>query len=426
MNTVLIFFAFLCQVGNGNQLKTQSEVIYNRYAKSKFTWRMAFSNFGSSDICYLIFEQLDTNGLMNSFFANKKWMRFINSNPLLKKRLTVSVNFVGLYRIEKSLESFSPVGISKFKDAMPFCSFRKILMDWLIDVQGEYSLSSETVHTSFSLVDRCLKKYEDIPANKLQLLGITCLFVASKFCEIVHPLLADMVWVCDNTYTREEHTEMELKVICLLEFQVNTVTPASYICALKVSLNEDMKMQQLAFFLADLGLVEGVCIGVPPSVTAAAAVALALLTLHRDAPINLIAHLCRTTALTIKQHLCCLHRLQIEDYSVFGPQAKPLYPPAAGGKQPLRAVHDRYSREICSSVSLLPPRREVVVRDDCAGLPSKAPRHRCGWCDSPACAADVMARRAEHDLLVFDSGRCTFPRPSWGAPGGGALDTMLM
>ena len=304
-------------------------------------------------------------------------------------------------------------------------------MDWLIDVQGEYSLSSETLHTSIFLVDRCLHHYEDIPANKLQLLGITCLFISSKFCEIIHPLLADMVWVCDNTYAREEHMEMEMKVMSLLNFQVNTVTPASYIAALKISLDEDAQLELLALFLADLGLVEGVCIGVSPSITAAAAVALALHTQHKKVPIGLIAHLCRTTAAAVKQHLCRLHRVQIDDFHTYGPRAPPIPPAAPGGKQPLRAVHDRYARDTCGSVSAMAPRREVVLRDDDPGLAATAPRHRCGWCDSPACATRTMARRRdEYDLLAFDSGRRASARPfGWcglEAGGGGGPDLMRL
>lgn len=37
-----------------------------------------------------------------------------------------------------------------------FSAHRRILVDWLNDVQGEYNLSLQTLHTAVQLVDRAL------------------------------------------------------------------------------------------------------------------------------------------------------------------------------------------------------------------------------------------------------------------------------
>jgi hypothetical protein len=77
-------------------------------------------------------------------------------------------------------------------------------MGFVIFAQGEYSLSTQTLHTAVILVDRALVANPTIPTGFIQLLGITCLFIASKFCEIKHPMVQDMVWVCDNSYTKQQ------------------------------------------------------------------------------------------------------------------------------------------------------------------------------------------------------------------------------
>ena len=321
--------------------------------------------------------------------------------------LTASEKFLGLYSLEKNLASFTSVGSQKFKETMPFRSFRKTLTDWLVDVQSEYKLSSETLHASILLVDRCLRHYEDIPSNKLQLLGITCLFVATKFYESIHPWLQDMIWVCDYTYTQQEHNEMEIKVMLLLDFQVYTITPASYITTLCASLKEGKQLELLAFFFTDLALVDGITVCTPPALIAAAATALAFLTLEREVPLNVIAHLCRVPVLSLKTHFCLMQRLHIDNFLAFGPDAAP----AAVGSQPLHAVQVRYSSKDYEAVSLLPPRRPIVVQRH---IGRGAPLHHCGWCLSSACAYQTMEQGRYYYLHASDdcaAGPLRIPSP---------------
>jgi len=65
---------------------------------------------------------------------------------------------------------------------------------------------------SINLIDRYLSK-NTIMRNKLQLVGVASLFIASKFEEIYAPELKDFVYVCDNAYTKEEILDMESKIL---------------------------------------------------------------------------------------------------------------------------------------------------------------------------------------------------------------------
>lgn len=59
---------------------------------------------------------------------------------------------------------------------------RAILLDWLIEVCEVYKLHRETYYLAMDYIDRYLSIRHDVPKNQLQLIGITCLFIASKVC----------------------------------------------------------------------------------------------------------------------------------------------------------------------------------------------------------------------------------------------------
>ena len=57
---------------------------------------------------------------------------------------------------------------------------RQILIDWLVDVHQAFKLREETLHLAVLYLDQ----YQTVkPVNKedYQLLGVTCLWIASKY-----------------------------------------------------------------------------------------------------------------------------------------------------------------------------------------------------------------------------------------------------
>ena len=57
-------------------------------------------------------------------------------------------------------------------------TMRCILVDWLVEVNDEYKLNSETLHLAVNYIDRFLSVMTVVRA-KLQLVGTTALFIAS-------------------------------------------------------------------------------------------------------------------------------------------------------------------------------------------------------------------------------------------------------
>lgn len=73
-------------------------------------------------------------------------------------------------------------------------------------------MNTETLSLAVHMLDRSLLTLEGINKQNLQLLGVTCLFIASKFEEIVVPNLEDFVYVAANIFTKGSILRMEQRV----------------------------------------------------------------------------------------------------------------------------------------------------------------------------------------------------------------------
>ena len=80
---------------------------------------------------------------------------------------------------------------------------RSILVDWLVEVHLKFKLVPETLYLTINLIDRYLERRE-VSRPKLQLVGVTCLLIASKYEEIYPPELRDLVYICDRAYSKQE------------------------------------------------------------------------------------------------------------------------------------------------------------------------------------------------------------------------------
>ena len=96
---------------------------------------------------------------------------------------------------------------------------RRILVDWLVDVSVKFKLLSETFFAAVNLLDRFLERRQ-VQRTRLQLVGITCLMIMSKFEEIYPPSVRDYVCVCDRAYSQEELLDMEAEVLQALQFDL--------------------------------------------------------------------------------------------------------------------------------------------------------------------------------------------------------------
>jgi Cyclin, N-terminal domain len=100
---------------------------------------------------------------------------------------------------------------------------RDIVIDWLVDVHRKFKMKTETLFQALSLMDRYLERNE-IKKEIFQLVATTCLFITSKFEEIYPPVLEDFVYICADTYTKNEIIHMEALILNDVGFRLVTST----------------------------------------------------------------------------------------------------------------------------------------------------------------------------------------------------------
>ncbi len=89
-------------------------------------------------------------------------------------------------------------------------------------------------------------------------MGITCLWMASKYEEIYPPRLKDFADVTANTYTRSQLKTTETKIISFLKFELNRVTPLALLETLLLEeSNAPGRSFSLAKYLIELGYLNG-------------------------------------------------------------------------------------------------------------------------------------------------------------------------
>jgi len=106
---------------------------------------------------------------------------------------------------------------------------RAVLLDWLIEVCEVYRLHRETFHLAVDFVDRYLSTQRNIPKTRLQLVGITALFVAAKIEEIYPPKLAEFSYVTDGACRDEEILQQEILLLQALNWHLSPVTPVCWL-----------------------------------------------------------------------------------------------------------------------------------------------------------------------------------------------------
>eukprot|EP00948_MAST-09A_sp_MAST-9A-sp1_P000741 g741.t1 len=105
---------------------------------------------------------------------------------------------------------------------------RAILFDWMMEVSQEYMLTRQTLHYSLAYVDCFLSRRRCVPKEKLQLIGVTALFVASKVEEIYPPRARDFALTTDGAFSTDEIMKMEMTLLHVLDWQLAPVTPIAW------------------------------------------------------------------------------------------------------------------------------------------------------------------------------------------------------
>lgn len=149
-------------------------------------------------------------------------------------------------------------------------SMRSVLMDWLVQVHGRFSLLPETLFLAINYIDRFLT-FKAVSIGKLQLVGATALLIASKYEEINCPSLEEIVFMVDGSYSTDEILKAERFMLSMLGFELGWPGPMSFLRRISKADEYDLETRTLAKYFLEVTIMDERFVASPPSFLAAGA-----------------------------------------------------------------------------------------------------------------------------------------------------------
>ncbi|PGH27406.1 hypothetical protein AJ80_00884 [Polytolypa hystricis UAMH7299] len=157
---------------------------------------------------------------------------------------------------------------------------RGILVDWLIEVHTRFRLLPETLFLAVNIIDRFLSA-EVVALDRLQLVGVTAMFIASKYEEVLSPHVANFSHVADETFSDKEILDAERHVLATLNYDISYPNPMNFLRRISKADNYDIQTRTLGKYLMEISLLDHRFMCYRQSHVAAAAMYLARLILDR-------------------------------------------------------------------------------------------------------------------------------------------------
>ena len=157
---------------------------------------------------------------------------------------------------------------------------RGVLVDWLVEVHTRFHLLPETIFLAINIIDRFLSA-RVVELDKLQLVGITAMFIASKYEEVLSPHVQNFKHVADDGFTEEEILKAERFVLAALNYDLSYPNPMNFLRRISKADNYDIQTRTLGKYLLEISLLDHKFMKYHPSHIAAASMYLARLILER-------------------------------------------------------------------------------------------------------------------------------------------------
>ncbi|KAJ6237331.1 cyclin-a2-4 [Anaeramoeba flamelloides] len=177
------------------------------------------------------------------------------------------------------------------KQSQVNANMREILVDWLCDVHINFEFKTETLYLTAKLLDKFLL-LKPVPINRLQLVGITALLIASKYQEVNTPDIEEFVLVANGAFTLKELLKMEIVMLTVLRFRVTYVSPYFFLqiylkaAGIELISEEFHTLKFLSNYFLELTLLKSYFRKFCPSKLAASSLYLAIKTLNLNSNSN--------------------------------------------------------------------------------------------------------------------------------------------
>lgn len=153
-------------------------------------------------------------------------------------------------------------------------TMRGILTDWLVQVHTRFRMLPETLFLAINIIDRFLSN-RMVSLAKLQLVGVTCLFIAAKVEEILTPACQNFLFVADSSYTEGDILQAERYILKTLDWNLSYPNPIHFLRRISKADEYNVHVRTMAKYLMEIQCLEWRLIAAPPSLVAAAAMWLA-------------------------------------------------------------------------------------------------------------------------------------------------------
>lgn len=194
-----------------------------------------------------------------------------------------------IYNYMRVLEIKYPIKKSYLDGQEITGKMRAILIDWLCQVHHRFHLLQETLYLTVAIIDRYLQ-VSPVSRNKLQLVGVTSMLIASKYEEMYAPEVADFVYITDNAYSKKEILHMEGDILRALNFSFGRPLCLHFLRRNSKAGQVDANKHTLAKYLMELTIVEYDMVHYSPSQIAAAALCLSMKLLDESQWTETLAH----------------------------------------------------------------------------------------------------------------------------------------
>ncbi|XP_037103417.1 G2/mitotic-specific cyclin-B2-like isoform X1 [Syngnathus acus] len=266
-----------------------------------------------------------------------------------------------IYKYLHQLEVEQPIRGNYMQGYEINARMRALLIDWMVQVHSTFNLLQETLYLSVAVLDRFLQ-VQPVSRQKLQLVGVTAMLVASKYEELSPPIVGDFAYITDSAFTNAQILEMEQLVLKTLNFQLGRPLPLHFLRRASKLANRpwalvttqcDTERHMLAKYLMELTLIDYEMVHYRPSEIAAAALCLSQLLLN-GLPWS-----------PTQEHYSTYDEAHLKP--IMQHMAKNVVK-VNGGKTKFKAVRNKYSSSKLMKISLIPQLKSSLISNMAAAL----------------------------------------------------------
>ena len=156
---------------------------------------------------------------------------------------------------------------------------RDVLNDWLVQVHQRFQLLPETFYLAINIIDRFLST-KVVQLDKLQLVGITALFIASKYEEVISPHVSNFTYMSKD-YSDNEILSAERFILAALNYDLSFPNPMNFLRRISKADNYEMQVRTIGKYLLEICHLDRRFMGYCPSHLAATSMYFARMIMNR-------------------------------------------------------------------------------------------------------------------------------------------------